>query len=221
MEHYCADCLGGIETEGHFEGGETQPIEDPNIDYNSQDFFHNRSTDQSVALNAVGEDTEQPQRLDGEEEENNWFSEDTNKNSFGEGPAFILLLGEEDCLGEVDFVEVSKVLVVEVVAVSPHVEGEMDVDSDYMSGEFVHAKGCEIREVSHIVELDEEAYDVEGVDYPAQHAEVEVDKCHSYQLVAKADEDSNPGFGVVRFDEVVDIGVELWVILLSRLRHKQ
>ena len=68
-----------------------------------------------------------------------------------------MLLGEEDCLGEVDFVEVSKMFVVEVVAVSPHVEGEMDVDSDDMSREFVHAKGCEIREMSHIVELDEEA----------------------------------------------------------------
>ena len=57
--------------------------------------------------------------------------------------------------------------VVKVVSVSPALEGEVykypnDV-SDYFIGLYVF----EVGEVCHVVELDEESYDVEGVDGPA------------------------------------------------------
>lgn len=76
------------------------------------------------------------------------------------------------------------------MTVSPHVEGEMGVDTNNMANEFVRAERGEVGEVSHIMKLDEEAYDVEGVHCPAQHLEVEVDKCNCQQLIGDADEDS-------------------------------
>lgn len=76
------------------------------------------------------------------------------------------------------------------MTVSPHVEGEMGVDTNDMANEFVHAERGEVGEVSHIMELDEEAYDVESVHCPAQHLEVEVDKCNCQHLISNADENS-------------------------------
>ena len=87
-----------------------------------------------------------------------------------------MFFGEEDGLAEIYFVEVAEMFVVEVVAVSPHVEGEMGVYSDDMSEQFVEVDGVEIGEMGHVVELDEDTHDVEGVHRPAQQSQLEMDE---------------------------------------------
>ena len=62
-----------------------------------------------------------------------------------------------------------------VVTVPPHLEGEMNVDSEDMPEYFVHLDGLEKWEMGHIVELYEEADHIETVDGPAEVVEADID----------------------------------------------
>jgi hypothetical protein len=44
-----------------------------------------------------------------------------------------------------------------VVSVSPVIEREVYIDADHFSDKFIHADGGKVREMSHVVELNEEA----------------------------------------------------------------
>ena len=106
---------------------------------------------------------------------------------------------------EVDAVEVAEEPVVIVMAVPPHLEGELDVDSDDMPEYFVHLDGLEKGEVGHIVELYEEADHVEGVDGPAEVVEADVDQPHRQGLQDETDPNREEGLGVVGFGVLVDM----------------
>lgn len=55
----------------------------------------------------------------------------------------------------------------EIVSVSPHVKGEVCVYSDDMPYHLVEADRLEEGEVGHIVELDEQTYNIECMNCPS------------------------------------------------------
>lgn len=167
MEKDGSDSLCDVETQVHFPDGEAKQVEHPEINNYAEDLFKDSRAERTVPLEAVEEDPEEPQDLHSEEKEYYWFPEDSDDDFFGRGPFFIGFFVKEDGLGEVDFVEVAEVLVVEVVTIPPHVEREVRVYSDDVPHQLVELDRLKEREVRHIVELDEDAYNVEGVHCPS------------------------------------------------------
>ena len=70
-------------------------------------------------------------------EKHHWFSENPDEYSLGSRPRLVILLSEEDRLREVSPIEVAEVLVVMIVAVPPHLEGEVDIDADDVPEYFI------------------------------------------------------------------------------------
>ena len=109
--------------------------------------------------------------------------------------------------------------------ISPGVEWEMRVDSEDFSEEFIQGYGGEVREVSHIMELNEHSYWVEDVERPPDNSETEMDESDDECLEEKRPPDANPSLDVIRlgvFDQVFlefsvlrsDLGFGLWHISL-------
>jgi len=96
------------------------------------------------------------------------------------------------------------VLVVVVVAVSPAIEGEVDVDADGLAHQLVHCDRREEREVGHVVELDEQAHHVERMDRPPHQSQVVLDQQIGQHLDQHRYPDRSPRLEVVRFDIVID-----------------
>jgi hypothetical protein len=84
-----------------------------------------------------------------------------------------------------------------VVAISPHIEGKMDVYSQDSPEEDVHGRCLEERKMGHIVELDKESNHVDTVEEPAHVVEIEMNHSHGDNLDGKTFSDVEPCFCVV------------------------
>ena len=134
-----------------------------------------------------------PDQWSSKQEEYDGLSEEPGHHSLRQRPALILLLGEEDRLREIDPVQVSKVFVVMVMAISPSLEGEMNIDSDKTPCQLVEQDALEEREVCHVVELDEKADNIESVESPAQVVIIIEDKDDGENFVDNGHGESSPG----------------------------
>lgn len=104
--------------------------------------------------------------------------------------------------------------VVVVVPVSPHLEGEVDVEGDEVSEKFIEPDGLEEGEVGHVVVLHEDANYVETVDGPAQVVGPHFDEEDCHHLDQKGDAQAQEGFGVAGSDVLVYMFVQLCVELV-------
>ena len=117
-----------------------------------------------------------PDCLHNDSKEDDRFPQDPDNNFLPCRPALILLLIEENGLGKIDLIKIAKILVVVIMPIPPHLKWEESVYPEDVAEEFVEGNGLEEGEMSHVMELDEDTHDVEGVDQPADHTEVEVDE---------------------------------------------
>ena len=159
MEQNSSNQVSSPDAKAEVQRGNSKKREDEENQSQRSYFFKEGLAKYSISLGYDVDSAKEPDKGGCKQEENYWLSENPDHHSLYGWHTLILLLAEENCLREVQSIQISKVLMMMIMPVPPCLEWEMHIDTEKTADHFIEANGTKVAKMGHVMELHKNPYD--------------------------------------------------------------